>query len=162
MNSVSGLDHTLTCTVTVVNGVQSDLVMISWTGPSSLSSSPRVTISDQTNNGVVYTRTVTFSPLLNGDGGQYTCSVSVDGFDEANNSNSTTIMVNGMCRYNIPHFVTHCMYISKSVLNPLNKRVCNPIRYQYYRQTSNIHSIHCYYVISHAECRPLLHCIARH
>ena len=70
--------------------------MISWTGHSSLSSSPRVTISDQTNNGAVYTRTVTFLPLLNSDGGQYTCSVAVTGFDEADISNSVTVMVNGM------------------------------------------------------------------
>ena len=94
--SVSGLDHTLTCTVVVVNGVQSDLVMISWTGGSSLSSSPRVTTTDQTNVGLVYTRTVIFSPLLNGDGGQYTCSVTVTGFDEADSTNNTMVMVNGM------------------------------------------------------------------
>ena len=85
--------------------------MISWTGPSSLSSSSQVTISDQTNNGVVYTRTVTFSPLLNDNGGQYTCSVAVTGFDEANNSNSTTIMVNGTCGHNIPHYVCYTLYV---------------------------------------------------
>ena len=93
--SVSGLNHTLTCTVTVVNGVQSDLVMISWTGGSSLSSSPRVTISDQTNVGLAYTRIVIFSPLLNVDGGQYTCSVVVTSFDEANSTNNTMVVVNG-------------------------------------------------------------------
>ena len=91
--AVSGENHTLTCTVTVVNGVQSDLVMISWTGVSSLSSASRVTITDQTNVGLVYTRTVIFSPLLNGDGGQYTCSVAVTGFDKADSSSS--VMVNG-------------------------------------------------------------------
>jgi len=80
--------------VTVVNGVQPDLVMISWTG-SSLSSSPRVTITDQTNVGLVYTRTVIFFPLLNGDGGQYTCSVAVTGFDEADSSSSVLVVVNG-------------------------------------------------------------------
>jgi len=104
---VSGQEHVLTCTVTVVNGVQSDLVMISWTGHSSLSSSPQVTISNQTNNGVVYTRTVTFSPLLIGDGGQYTCSVVVTGFDEA--AISSNVMVNGKCsskiyKYDIAFF----------------------------------------------------------
>ena len=98
--SVDGLEHTLTCIVTVVNGVQSDLVMISWTGHSSLSSSPQVTISDQTNDGgVVYIKTVTFSPLSNGDGGQYTCSVRVDGFDEADISSSVMVVVNGMCKH---------------------------------------------------------------
>ncbi|XP_065904304.1 receptor-type tyrosine-protein phosphatase delta-like isoform X2 [Dysidea avara] len=92
--SFSGLNFGLTCRVTVVSGVQSNLVMVSWTGGSSLSSSPRVTISDQTNDGLVYIRTVTFSPLLNDDEEQYTCSVSVTGFDEASNSDSIMVMVN--------------------------------------------------------------------
>jgi len=91
--AVNEENHNLTCTVTVVSGVQSDLVKISWTGSSSISSSPRVTITDQTNVGLVYTRTVIFSPLLNGDGGQYTCSVTVTGFVEANSSSN--VMVNG-------------------------------------------------------------------
>jgi len=95
VDSVSGLKQVLACTFTVVNGVQSDLVTVSWTGPSSLSSSPRVTISNRTNSGVAYTRTVTFSPILNGDGGQYTCSVAIIGFDETNISSSVTVMVNG-------------------------------------------------------------------
>ena len=93
--SVSGLNHTLTCTVTVANGVSSSLVVIDWSGGDSLSESSRVIISDQTNNGVQYTRTVTFSPLLSIDGGEYICSVSVDGFSEADNSQSVTVMVNG-------------------------------------------------------------------
>jgi len=93
--SVSGLNHTLTCIVTVVNGVQSDLVMISWTGDSLSSSSPQVTTTDQTNVGLVYTRTVIFSPLLNGDGGQYTYYVTVTGFDEANSTKNTMVVVNG-------------------------------------------------------------------
>ena len=95
--SISGLNHTLICTATVVNGVSPSLVMISWTGGSSLPSSPRVAISDQSNVGLVYTKAVTFSPLLNGDGGQYTCSVSVTGFDEAITSDNVLVMVNGMC-----------------------------------------------------------------
>ena len=93
--SVSGLNHTLTCTVIVVNGVQSHLVMINWTGSSSSSSSPRVTITDQTDVGLAYTRTVIFSPLLNGDGGQYTCSVTVGGYDEADSTKNTMVVVNG-------------------------------------------------------------------
>ena len=103
--SVNELDHSLTCTVTVVNGVHSDLVMISWNGGSSLSSSPRVTITDQTNVGLVYTRTVIFSPLLNGDGGQYTCSVTITSFDEADSSSSVLVAVNGEYVYvlsNVP------------------------------------------------------------
>ena len=92
---VSGLDTVLICTATVANGVPSSLVNVNWSGGASLSDSSRVTISNVTNNGLQYTTMITFSPLLSRDGGQYTCSVSVDGFDEADNSDSVMIMVNG-------------------------------------------------------------------
>ena len=93
--SVSGIDQILTCTVTVVEGVSPSLVMVQWSGGDSLSDSPRVTISDQSNNGLQYTRMTTFSPSLIDDSGEYTCSVSVTGFDEADNSNSVMISVEG-------------------------------------------------------------------
>ena len=92
---VSGLDTVLTCTATVANGVPSSLVNVNWSGGASLLDSPRVTISDVTNNGLQYTTMITFSPLLSRDGGQYNCSVSVNGFDEADNLDSITIEVNG-------------------------------------------------------------------
>ena len=99
----SGQETSLICDVTVVNGVSPDLVMISWTvGGSPLSSSQRVNISNQTSGGgTMYTSTVTFSPILNDNGGQYICSVAVTGFDEASNSDSTTVMVNGMYVYSM-------------------------------------------------------------
>ena len=97
--SVSGLNHTLTCTAAVADGVSSSQVMIDWSLGDSLSEPPRGNISNQTNNGIQYTRTVTFSPLLSIDGGEYICSVSVDGFSGANNSDSVTVMVNGRCTY---------------------------------------------------------------
>ena len=90
--SVSGINQILTCTVTVVEGISASLVMVQWNGVDS-SDSPRVTISDQTNNGLQYTRMITFSPSLTDDDGEYTCSVSVTGFGEADNSNSVMISV---------------------------------------------------------------------
>ena len=95
MRFVSGLDTVLNCTATVADGVPSSLVNVNWNGGVSISDSPRVTISDVTNNGSQYITMITFSPLLSRDGGQYTCSVSVDGFDEADNSDSVMIVVNG-------------------------------------------------------------------
>ena len=92
---VRGLDGNLTCTVTVADGVPQSIVEVNWSGGDSLSDSPRVTISDVTNNGLQYTRTITFSPLLGRDGGQYTCFVSVDGFDKADNLEDVMIVVNG-------------------------------------------------------------------
>ena len=92
---VSGLETVLSCTATVANGVPSSLVNVNWSGGVSLSNSSRVTVSDVTNNGLQYTTVITFSPLLSRDGGQYNCSMSVNGFDEADNSDSLMIMVNG-------------------------------------------------------------------
>ena len=94
--SVSGLDRTLTCSVMAIVGVSSHLMMVNWTGGSSLPESPRVSVSELSNNMSLFTRTVTFSPLLNDDAGWYNCTVSVTGFDEATTSNNVTIVVNGM------------------------------------------------------------------
>ena len=91
--SVSGLNHTLYCTVTLVNGVSSSLVMVNWDreDSASLLSSDNMTV----DNGLQFTRTISFLPLLNDNSGQYTCSVSVTGFSEADNSDSLTVVVNG-------------------------------------------------------------------
>ena len=92
-----GQNHNLTCAAIVANGVSPSLVMVNWSGGDSLSESSRVTISDQTNNGLQYTRMITFSPILSRDRGQYTCSVSVTGFDEADNKDTITVIVSGKC-----------------------------------------------------------------
>ena len=84
----------LNCTVTVTSGVSS-LVMVNWDRQDL--TSPSSSISNTSISGSQYTRTITFSPLLSDDGGQYTCSGSVDGFDEANNSASVMVAVNGEC-----------------------------------------------------------------
>ena len=91
-----GQSHILTCTVTVASGVSLSLVEVSWSGGASLSDSPRVIISNVID-GLQYTTIITFSPLLSRDGGQYTCFVSVNGFDEADNSDSIVVIVNGKC-----------------------------------------------------------------
>ena len=78
--------------MTVVEGVQSSLVMVNWDRQdlTSLSSS----ISMIVNNGLHYTR-IAFSPSLIDDSEEYTCSVSVTGFNEADKSGSVTVMVGG-------------------------------------------------------------------
>ena len=124
-----GQTHNLTCTVTVVNGTSSSLVVINWTGGDSLSELSRVTISDQTNNGLQYTRMITFSPILSRDRGQYTCSVSVTGFDEADNSDTVMVMVSGKYvatkitwrkRSSFLHLVHLCNFIGYFVMSLLN------------------------------------------
>ena len=91
----------LTCTVTVVNGISSSLVIVEWNGGDLLSESPRITIANLTNDGLKYTTMIIFSPLLSGDSGLYYCSASVIGFDEADNSDSELVVVNGKYTYTL-------------------------------------------------------------
>ena len=86
--SVSGLNHTLTCVATVVNGVSPSLVMVNWDREET------ATIVSS-NDGLQYTRMISYSPILSRDRGQYTCSVSVTGFSEADNSDTIMVIVNG-------------------------------------------------------------------
>ena len=97
--SIIGLPHTLVCTAIVVVGVSPPLVKIEWIGNSSLSESPRVIIFNQTNtrsqHRLKFARTVSFSPLLGHDIGEYTCSVTVAGFDRSGNSENVMVITNG-------------------------------------------------------------------
>ena len=97
--SIIGLPHTLVCTAIVVVGVSPPLVKIEWSGNTSLSESPRVIIFNQTNtrsqHRLKFARTVAFSPLLGHDIGEYTCSVTVTGFDRSGNSDNVMVMTNG-------------------------------------------------------------------
>ena len=43
-----------------------------------------------------FDRTLTFSPLLGHDIGEYTCSIMVIGFNRIGNSGSVMVMANGM------------------------------------------------------------------
>ena len=98
--SVIGLPHTLICTAIVVTGVSPSLVKVEWSGSTTLSESPRVAIFNQSVTGsqhrLKFGRTVTFSPLLSHDMGEYTCSLMVTGFDRIGNSESVIVMANGM------------------------------------------------------------------
>ena len=83
----------LICTVTVASGVSSSLVMVNWNTQDTML--PPSSISNTTVSGLQYTRMITFSPLLSNNSGQYICSVSVNGFNEASNSDSVMVEVNG-------------------------------------------------------------------
>ena len=97
--SVIGLPHTLICTAIVVIGVSPSLVRVDWTGSTSLLDSPRVAIFNQTGTKSLYRlkfeSTVTFSPLLDHDIGNYICSVMVAGFDGVEISQSVEVIANG-------------------------------------------------------------------
>ena len=102
--SVIGLPHTLVCTAIVVVGVSPPLVKVEWIGNTSLSESPRVTIFNQTSTGsqrrLKFARTVAFSPLLGHDIGEYTCIVTVTGFERSGNTESIMVMTNGNYVFN--------------------------------------------------------------
>ena len=68
---------TVECRVDTVPGVSSSSVMISWTAPGgvgSIMNNTRVTISPTTSSGNVFTSSLQFTYLLEGDNGTYTCN----------------------------------------------------------------------------------------
>ena len=69
----------INCTVSTVTGVESSSVIISWMGPGggSIISDSRVTISPTTTSGNNYTSSLRFTNLLQGDRGNYTCTVMI-------------------------------------------------------------------------------------
>ena len=67
---------TVECRVDTVPGVSSSSVTISWTAPGggSIMSDSRVTISPTTSSGNVFTSSLQFTYLMEGDEGNYTCN----------------------------------------------------------------------------------------
>ena len=78
-NATIGSHLVINCTVSTVSGVESSSVMISWMGPGggSIISDSRVTISPTTSSGNMYTSSLQFAYLLQGDRGNYTCNVMI-------------------------------------------------------------------------------------
>ena len=74
-----GRAQVINCTVSTVSGVESSSVMISWMGPggSSIVNESRVTISPTTSSVNIYTSTLQFTYLMEGDEGTYTCNVMI-------------------------------------------------------------------------------------
>ena len=67
------------CTVSIVSGVKSDSVMISWMRPGggSIMNDSRVMISPTTSSGNNYTNNLQFNYLMEGDEGTYTCNTMI-------------------------------------------------------------------------------------
>ena len=75
-----GSPQVINCTVSTVSGVETNLVMISWRGPGGNinATNGRVSIGSLTvgsNN--MYTRSLQFTYLMEGDEGTYTCNVMI-------------------------------------------------------------------------------------
>ena len=91
-----GLGYTLECTFLVTDGVSPFLVNINWNGSASLSESSRIILSNLTNNGSLYTRSIAFIPLLSSDSGEYTCYADIIGFGETMLSESLIVIPEGI------------------------------------------------------------------
>ena len=75
-----GSPQVIDCTVSTVSGVESSSVMISWMGPGGNinATNGRVSIRSVTAGGSnMYTRSLQFTYLMEGDEGTYTCNVMI-------------------------------------------------------------------------------------
>ena len=75
-----GSPQVINCTVSTVSGVDSSSVMISWMGPGGNinATNDRVSIGSVTAGGNnMYTRSLQFTYLMEGDEGTYTCNVMI-------------------------------------------------------------------------------------
>ena len=76
-----GSPQVINCTVSTVSGVESSSVMISWMGPGNIATSNgRISIGSVTDDGNnMYTKSLQFTNLMEGDEGTYTCNVMILG-----------------------------------------------------------------------------------
>ena len=75
-----GSPQDINCMVSTVSGVESSSVMISWMGPGGniTTTNGRVSIGSITDDGNnMYTRSLQFTYLMEGDEGTYTCNVTI-------------------------------------------------------------------------------------
>ena len=74
-----GSAQEIQCIVTVVDGVESNVVMIRWIGleGETITNDSRVTINPTTANGNKYTSTLQVTFLMEGDEGEYICNVEI-------------------------------------------------------------------------------------
>ena len=70
--STAGESFSVECRVETVEGVRSEDISITWTGP--ITSEDHPEIGNLTTAGNVTTGRLIFSPLSTSDGGQYTCT----------------------------------------------------------------------------------------
>ena len=75
-----GSPQVINCTVSTVSGVESSSVMIRWIGPGGNidATNGRVSIRSVVDDGNnMYTRSLQFTYLMEGDDGSYNCNVTI-------------------------------------------------------------------------------------
>ena len=75
---VGGTPYTLTCTVTLGDGLSGVTPTVEWRDPSDMmiSGDSRITVGGVTGGGTSFTSTLGFTPLQSSDGGVYTCEAT--------------------------------------------------------------------------------------
>ena len=124
-----GSPQVISCTVSTVSGVEPSSVMISWMGPGGNidASNARVSIGSVTAGGNnIYTRSLQFTYLMEGQEGTYTCNVTI-----LKTAESQSVELQLL----ISMFI--CLYISKMqcVTGCINQTKC---KITYYRVSSTL------------------------
>ena len=116
-NMMAGEPLTLTCTVSVLEGV-SGVPVIAWRRPdgSSVDSDDLVTVGDSETSDQITTRALEFHSLYTSHGGQYTCIATLD----VDGSTSTALVTKDVIvqskfdvQYNSEHSIYKSTYISQ-------------------------------------------------
>ena len=74
-----GSPQVINCKVSTVSGVEFSTVRISWNGPRgcTIITDGRMSINPTTSSGNIYTSSLQFTYLMEGDEGTYTCNVMI-------------------------------------------------------------------------------------
>jgi len=96
--AIVGSPQFINCTVSTVNGVVADSVMINWMGPGgdSVTNNSRVTISSTTSSGNTYTSSLQFTYLMEGDEGTHICNVTI--LESTGSDSVTFVKITSKCK----------------------------------------------------------------
>ena len=100
----------INCTVSTVSGVEFSSVMISWMGPGGVitATNGRVSIGSVTDDGNnMYTRSLQFTYLMEGDEGNYTCNVMILDTSGSESVELSLLSECTVCTHTCMHTRTH-------------------------------------------------------
>ena len=109
-----GSSQDIDCTASTVSGVESSSVMISWMGPGGVitTTNGRVSIGSVTNDGNnMYTRSLQFTYLMEGDNGTYTCNVMILDTSESQSVELESLTSKFICRVSFKGVLFASQYI---------------------------------------------------
>ena len=99
-----GSPQVINCTVSTVSGVEFSSVMIIWSGGNINATNDRVSIGSVTAGGNnMYTRSLQFDYLMEGDEGTYTCDVMI-----LDTSESQSVELQSLTGKLL---LTHCLFL---------------------------------------------------